>query len=70
LRSTNDVVDQLQVQVNELRAQLKQAAFNLARSQEETQIALKGLAEAKLELAQRRMIDALAATPSLPTSKH
>jgi ribosomal protein L9 len=63
LRSTSDMVDQLQAQ---LEAERKQHAFDVAESEKQIAILLRDLMQARCELAQRNMIDAFAkvASPS------
>jgi hypothetical protein len=67
LRSTSDVVDQLQAQIEKLQEQLK---FNAAEHEREIAVLLRDLMQAKYELARRDMIDAFAAAPSPSEMKH
>ena len=57
LRSTSDVVDQLQAQLD---AERKQHAFDVAESEKQIAILLRDLMQAKYELAQRNMVEAFA----------
>jgi hypothetical protein len=50
LRSTNEVVDQLQAQIERLQEQLK---FNAAEHEREIAVLLRDLTQAKYELARR-----------------
>jgi len=67
LRSTSDVVDQLQAQ---LEAERKQHAFDVAESEKQIAILIRDLMQAKYELAHRNMIDAFANAPSPSASLH
>jgi hypothetical protein len=61
IRSTSDVVDQLQAEIERLREQIK---FNAAEHEREIAILLRELMQARYELARRDMIDASAGAPS------
>jgi hypothetical protein len=63
LRSTSDVVDQLQAQ---LEAERKQHAFDVAESEKQIATLLRDLMQAKYELAHRDTVDTFAkvASPS------
>jgi ribosomal protein L9 len=63
LRATSETIDQLQAQLAQLR-------YNLAVKEEELALMLRELAEARLELARRDTIDALARAPSPSTMMH
>jgi hypothetical protein len=67
LRSTSDVVEQLQAQ---LEAERKQHAFNIAELERQIATLLKHLMQARLELARRDMIDALAGASSPSATMH
>jgi ribosomal protein L29 len=67
LRSTNELVDQLQEQLWRERAQ---HAFNLAENERELKAALRELAEVRCELARRDRSEAFARAPSPSTSLH
>jgi excinuclease UvrABC nuclease subunit len=67
LRSTSDVVDQLQAQIERLQEQLK---FNAAEHERQIAVLLRDLMQAKYELARRDMIDAFASAPSPSAMKH
>jgi hypothetical protein len=54
LRSTSDVVDQLQAQ---LEAERKQHKFNIDELQKEIAILVRDLMQAKYELARRDVVD-------------
>ena len=54
LRSTSDVVDQLQAQ---LEAERKQHAFNVAELEKQIAILIRDLMHAKYELAQRNLVE-------------
>jgi hypothetical protein len=53
-RSTNDVIDQLQQQLD---AERKQHAFDNAESEKQIAILIRDLMQAKYELAQRNVIE-------------
>jgi len=61
LRSTNDVIDQLQAQ---LEAERKQHKFNITELEKEIAILLRDLMQARYELARRDVVDAFANAPS------
>jgi uncharacterized protein YqfA (UPF0365 family) len=61
LRSTSDVVEQLQAQIAQLQEQIR---FNAAEHEREIAVLLRDLMQAKYELARRDMIDAFAGAPS------
>jgi Skp family chaperone for outer membrane proteins len=67
LRSSNDIVDQLQAQIHQLQARLK-----TEREHHEKEIAAltRELLQTKYELAKRDMVDAFANTPSPSAMKH
>ena len=67
LRSTNDIVDQLQAQIHQLQARLK-----TEREHHEKEIAAltRELLQTKYELAKRDMVDAFANTPSPSARLH
>lgn len=67
LRSTNELVDQLQAQ---LKAERAQHAFNLAEKEQELSLALRELAELRLELATRDRMIAFAAAGSPSSAVH
>jgi len=67
LRSTNDVVDQLQA---ELHAEREQHAFNVAELEKQIAMLLRDLMQARYELARRNMIDAFTSTPSPSAMMH
>jgi uncharacterized small protein (DUF1192 family) len=67
LRSTSDVVDQLQ---QELHAEREQHAFDVAELEKKIAMLLRDLARARYELAQRDMIDAFANAPSPSAMMH
>jgi hypothetical protein len=67
LRSTSDVIDQLQAQ---LEAERKQHAFNVAELERQVATLLKDLLQARLELARRNMVDAFASAPSPSAMMH
>ena len=67
LRSTNNIVDQLQEQ---LEAERKQHAFNVAEYERQLAVLSKELLECRLELAKRRVADAFAAMPSPSAMTH
>jgi len=68
LRSTNDVVDQLQA---ELHAEREQHAFDVAELEKQIATLLRDLMQARYELARRNMIDArLAGAPSPSAMMH
>lgn len=67
LRATNELVDQLQEQIRTERAQHR---FNMAEQQKELAIALRELAELRLELARRDREAAFAAAPNLSGTLH
>src|SRR5262249_6349731 len=60
LRTTSDVVDQLQL---ELDSERKQHAFDVAEYERQLAVLSKELLECRLELAKRRVADAFAAMP-------
>jgi hypothetical protein len=57
LRSTGDTVDELQAQIEQLK-------FNAAEYERQIAGLSRELCKARLELAQRRLVDAFAAAPS------
>ena len=63
LRSTSDVVDQLQAELEAERAQVAELERGLAVLQRE-------LLEARLEIAKRNIVDAFAAAPSPSAMMH
>ena len=63
LRSTNDAVEQLQAQIQQLQ-------FNAAEYERQITILSRELAQARLELAQRDLVDAFASAPSPSSMKH
>ena len=67
LRSTNDVVEQLQAQIASLKEQIK---FNAAEYERQIAVLMRDLTRAEYKLAQRDMIDAFAGTPSPSAMKH
>jgi hypothetical protein len=67
LRSTSNVVDQLQA---ELIAEREQHAFDVAEMEKQLAVLSKELLECRLELAKRRVADAFAAMPSPSPSVH
>jgi ribosomal protein L9 len=67
LRSTSDVIDQLQA---ELEAERKQHAFNVAELEKQIATLLRDLMQARYEIARRNMIDAFANAPSPSAMKH
>jgi ribosomal protein L29 len=74
MRSTNELVDQLQAQVKQLQEQLKaereQRAFDVAHYEEQIRLLLRDLAEAKYELAKRDGESAFAAAPCPSQAVH
>ena len=67
LRSTSDVIDQLQVQ---LEAERKQHAFDVAELNRVLAVLQRELLEARLELARRDMVDAFASAASPSAMMH
>ena len=67
LRSTNDVVDQLQAQ---LHAEREQHAFDVAELEKQVAMLLRDLMQARYELARQNMIAAFANSPSPSAMKH
>ena len=67
LRSTSNVVDQLQA---ELEAERKQHDFDVAEMQKSIDMLLRDLAQARYELARRNMADAFATAPSPSPTVH
>jgi hypothetical protein len=67
LRSTCDTVEQLQMQIEQLKAQLK---FNSAEYEKQIAVLIRDVMEARYELARRDMIDAFAGAPSPSAMKH
>ena len=67
LRSTSDVIDQLQA---ELEAERKQHAFNVAELEKQIAMLLRDLMQARYELARRNMVDAFANAPSPSAMTH
>jgi len=67
LRSTCDTVEQLQAQIEQLKAQLK---FNAAEYEKQITVLLRDLMQARLELARRDLVDAFAAEPSPSATVH
>jgi multidrug resistance efflux pump len=67
LRSTNDVVDQLQA---ELHAEREQHAFDVAELEKQIATLLRDLMQAKYELARRNLADKFINTPSPSPSVH
>ena len=67
LRSTSDLVDQLQAQ---LEAERKQHKFNVTELEKQIATLLRDLMQARYELARRNMVDAFANAPSPSTMKH
>ena len=63
LRSTSDVIDQLQAELEAERAQVAELERGLA-------VLSKELLECRLELAKRRVADAFAAMPSPSAMMH
>jgi ribosomal protein L9 len=61
LRSTSDVIDQLQAQ---LEAERKQHKFNVTELEKQIATLLRDLMQARYELARRNMVDAFANAPS------
>jgi hypothetical protein len=62
MRSTNEIIDQLQMQVKQLQEQLRAAheqnAFNCAHYEEQIRLLLRDLIESKYQLAKRTLADA------------
>ena len=67
LRSTSDVIDQLQAQ---LEAERKQHKFNVTELEKQIATLLRDLMQARYELARRNMVDAFANAPSPSLMKH
>jgi excinuclease UvrABC nuclease subunit len=67
LRSTSELVDQLQ---DQLQAQRDQHRFDLAEKKRDLAAALRELAEARYELARRDRIEAFAHAPSPSAMLH
>jgi hypothetical protein len=67
IRSTSDVVDQLQAEIERLREQIK---FNAAEHEREIAVLIRDLMQAKYELARRDLVDAFAAEPSPSAMVH
>ena len=67
LRSTSDLIDQLQAQ---LEAERKQHAFNVAELEKQITTLLRDLMQARYELARRNMVDAFANAPSPSAMMH
>lgn len=67
IRSTDEMVEQLQEQLRKERAQ---HAFNLAQKESELALVLRELAEARYELARRDTAAAFANAPSPSPSLH
>jgi uncharacterized small protein (DUF1192 family) len=67
LRSTSDVVDQLQA---ELHAEREQHAFVVAELEKQIAMLLRDLARARHELARRNLADKFIGTPSPSPSVH
>jgi len=61
LRSTGDIVEQLR---DQLEAERRQHAFKVAQLEEQIVLLIRDLAQVKLELARRDLIDSFAAAPS------
>jgi hypothetical protein len=67
LRSTSDVVDQLQAQLD---AERKQHAFDVAESEKQIAILIRDLMQAKYELAQRNVVETFAKMESPSARLH
>jgi hypothetical protein len=67
LRSTNDVVDQLQAA---LHAEREQHAFDVAELEKQVAMLLRDLARARFELARRDLADKFISTPSPSAMVH
>ena len=67
LRSTSDMVDQLQTENERLREQMR---FNAAEYERQIAVLLRDLMKAEYELAQRKMVDAFANAPSPSAMVH
>jgi hypothetical protein len=67
LRSTNDVVDQLQA---ELHAEREQHAFDVAELEKQIAMLLRDFMQARYELARRNMVEAFANAPSPSAMTH
>jgi hypothetical protein len=67
LRSTSELVDQVQAQ---LKAERNQHAFDVAQFQEQIAILSRQLAEARYEIAKRDRENAFAEAPSPSTMTH
>jgi ribosomal protein L9 len=67
LRSTSDVVDQLQAQ---LEAERKQHKFNVAELEKQIAILLRDLMQAKYEIAQRNVVETFSKMESPSTRLH
>jgi len=67
LRSTNDVVSQLQEQ---LEAERKQHAFDVGELEKQVALLLRDLMQARFELARRNLADKFVNTPSPSPSVH
>lgn len=67
LRSTSDLVDQLQTQ---LEAEREQHKFNISALEKEIALLTRDLLAAKYELARRDVVDAFASAPSPSAMMH
>jgi hypothetical protein len=67
IRSTSDVVDQLQAEIERLREQIK---FNAAEHEREIAVLIRDLMQAKYELARRDLVDTFASAPSPSAMVH
>jgi hypothetical protein len=74
LRSTNEIIEQLQAQVKQLQAQTQrereQAKFNMAQAETEKALLSRELCEARLQIVVRDRRDALAVCSSPSPSVH
>ena len=67
LRSTSDVIDQLQAQ---FEAERKQHAFDVAESEKQIAILIRDLMQAKYEIAQRNLVETFAKMESPSARLH
>jgi hypothetical protein len=67
LRSTNDVVSQLQEQ---LEAERKQHAFDVGELEKQVALLLRDLMQAKYEIAQRNLVETFSKMESPSTRLH
>jgi hypothetical protein len=67
IRSTSEALDQLQAQLDTER---KQHAFNVGELEQQNALLIRDLAQARLELARRNMIDSFASAPSPSAMMH